>query len=118
MFRILLGLLVIIAAGCGDSWELSSAERAKLAPPLLALLTGDQVADELYDVTSLPDGTKEYGVIVRCSQPDELRSADIRVRSVLGDVVTATVTRAQLRLVVSLPSVRWVEQGSKLEIQR
>jgi hypothetical protein len=118
IYRLLIVGMMTVAMGCADSWDLSTAERDKLEPILLALLTEGRVPDGLHDVTSRPDGTKEYGVIVRCTNAEELRSAGIAVRSVIGDVVTTSVSREQLRLVISLPSVRWVEQGSRLEIQR
>lgn len=118
MNRFLVGLMALLSVCCCGSRELTPEERAKLEPRLLALLTEEDSSEELYDVTQRADGTKEYGVIVRCTKPDELRAAGIPVRSVISDVVTANVTREQLRLILSFSSVRWVEQGSRLEIDQ
>jgi hypothetical protein len=118
MRRLILAGMMAVVAGCASSWDLSPAERGKLQPILLALLTEDLEPDGLADVTTHPDGTKEYGVIVRCTNPEDLRAERIPVRSIIGDIITASVTREQLRRIVALPSVRWVEQGGRLEIQQ
>ena len=118
MNRRLMVVMALFSLCCCGSRELTPEERAKLEPRLIAFLADESGAGELYDMTQRADGTKEYGVVVRCTNPEELRSAGIHVRSVLGDVVTASVTREELRRVISLPSVRWVEQGSKLEIHQ
>jgi hypothetical protein len=111
-------LLFVVVASCCGSRELSSAERAKLTPGLLALLTEETVPDELYDVTIRPDGTKEYGIIIRSTEPDDLRAQGIGVQSVIGDVITARVSREQLRSLLSIPSIRSVDQGSKNHLHR
>ena len=112
MIRIPAFLLALAVLSCGSSRDLSPSERAKLSPGLLALLTEEQAPDELYDVTLRPDGVKEYGVIIRSAVPEELRAQGIRIQSTFGDVLTARVTREELRSLLALPSVRSVEQGS------
>jgi hypothetical protein len=118
MVRIASIILLLFVASCCGSRELSSLERAKLTPGLLALLTEESAPDDLYDVSTGSDGTKEYGVIIRSTNPGELRAQGIKVQSVIGDVITARVSKEQLRSLLSLPSVRSVDQGSMNQLHK
>lgn len=118
MARFILLFLAVLVVSCGGTRELTPGDRAKLSPGLIALLTEESVPDELYDVTVRSDGTKEYGVIVRAASPDELRARGISVQSVLGDVLTVRVSKEQLRAMLSLPSVRSVDQGNRNQLHR
>jgi len=112
MVRIPAILLLVFCASCCGSRELTSVERAKLTPGLIALLTEESVPDELYDTSLGADGTKEYGVIIRASDVQELRNHGIKVQSAIGEIVTARVSKEQLRSLLSLTSVKSVDQGS------
>ena len=105
--------LALLVLSCGGPMALTDAERAKLDPGLQALLTEGTGTDSGYDVTIRPDGTREYGVIVRTTDAEQLRAAGIRVQSVLGDVVTVRVTVDELRNVARMPSVRAVQNSGK-----
>jgi len=118
MVRVPAIVLLFLVASCCGSHELSSSERAKLTPGLLALLTEESAPDELYDVSMRTDGTKEYGIIIRSATPEELRAHGVNVQSVIGDVVTARVSKAELRALLSLSSVRSVDQGNKNQLHR
>ena len=98
---------------CGSGRELTDMDKAKLDIPLRALLSGENVLSERFDVSYRSDGTKVYGVIVRSSHPEELRKAGIHVASVFGDVLTVRATREELRAIVVLPSVRSIECGAR-----
>jgi hypothetical protein len=112
MFRVPAVLLMFLCASCCGPRELTSVERAKLTPGLIALLTEESVPDELYDTSLSADGTKEYGVIIRASDAQELRNHGIKVQSVINDIVTARVSKEQLRSLLALASVRSVDQGN------
>jgi hypothetical protein len=112
MYRTAAAVLLVLLVSCRGSRELSSVELSKLTPGLQALLTEERVPDELYDTSIAPDGTKEYGVIVRSGNADELRAAGIKVQSVIGDIITARVSKEQLRTLVALPSVKSIDQGN------
>jgi len=71
------------------------------------------VPADRYDMTRRPDGTREYGIIIRTTSVDSLRAAGIRIQSVFGDVITARVSVDELRTIVRLPSVRAVQSGGK-----
>jgi hypothetical protein len=105
--------LLLILVGCSSTTELTDVERQKLDLPLQRLLMGERIAESEYDIGTRPDGTKEYAVIVRSKNVEELKAAGIRVSSAFSDVVTVRVTFDELRTLVSLPSVRSVEAGSK-----
>jgi hypothetical protein len=118
MLRLSAVLLLLCCASCCGSRELSPAERSKLTPGLLALLTDETAPDGLFDSSVRTDGTKEYSVIIRSTSADELRSKGIRVQSVIGDIVTAQVSKEELRSLLSLASVRSVDQGSRNQPNR
>jgi hypothetical protein len=106
-------VLCLFALSCSGSMTLSEAERSKLDPPLTKLLVDERVLDADYDVGLRPDGSKEYGIIIRSHNVEDLRSAGIRVGSVFGDVITARVTIPELRKVLGITSVRSIQVGSK-----
>jgi hypothetical protein len=98
---------------CGGPLVLTAAERDKLDPGLQTLLAEGIGSETRYDVTIRPDGTREYGAIVRTTDVEQLRAAGIRVQSVLGDVVTVRVTVDELRNVARLSAVRAVQNSGK-----
>lgn len=118
MKKLIMVAMALSSLCCGGAKDLTPEERAKLEPRLITFLTEEHPSAELDDVTLRPDGTRAYAVVVRCAVPEDLRAAGIAVRSVWGDVVTVSVSREELRRIVALPSVRWVEQGSKLELHQ
>jgi hypothetical protein len=111
--KTLTALLVVglTVAGCRSEMELTQEQRAKLEPGVQRLLTDEEVPDTGYDVTIRPDGSKEYGLIVRGSNPDEIRAAGIKVVSTFGEIMTVRVTRSQIGSLARLASVRSVSQG-------
>jgi len=104
---------LLILVGCSSTTELTEVERQKLDPPLLMLLRGETVAESDFDASLRKDGTREYAVIIRSKNADEVKSAGIQVGSVFSDVITARVTIAELRKILSLSSVRAVQTSSK-----
>ena len=113
MHKLMLCGLSLALAACSGADRLTQSELAKLSPPLQQLVTGRASGSELFDVSRRPDGEAEYGVIIRSSSPEELRKVGIPLNSVFGDVCTARLTLKELRSAVALPSVRWIESGTK-----
>jgi hypothetical protein len=125
-------LCTLLALECGQDSPLTREEMNKLDPGLRQLFVRPSPAssgqdssaehaepsDAGYDVTVRADGTKEYGVIIHSSSPQDLRDAGIHVGSVFGEIVTARVSVQELRRILPLPTVRSVEQGNRTEIQR
>lgn len=85
----------------------------KLDPALMKLLEGEAVNDSDYDVNVRSDGVKEYSVIIRSNNVDDLKSAGIRVGSTVSDIITARVTVQELRKALGIPSVRVVLNSTK-----
>jgi hypothetical protein len=112
MTRLIFPLLGLLLFSCSGA-RLSDVERSKLDPALQRLLSGERVVESEYDTAIRPDGSKEYALVVRSSNVDELKKAGIQVSSVFGDVVTVRVTLEELRKVVALSTVRSVQNGSK-----
>ena len=105
--------LLLLFTGCSGTGELTGAERQKLDPPLTMLLLGDSGADSNLDVALRKDGSKEYGVIIRSKNVEEIKKAGIQIGSAFSDVITARVTIPELRKILSLASVRAVQASSK-----
>jgi hypothetical protein len=108
--------LIILAAftlNCSSIVTLTEAEKAKLDPALQKLLMEENISESDYDVSIRPDSTKEYGVIIRSSNVEDLRSVGIQVGSVVGDFITARVTVNELRRIVPLPTVHAVHNSTK-----
>lgn len=109
MFMCFAATVALSCSGPGLSVE----ERAKLDPVLQELVSGQTVSEQRYDVTVRPDGTKEYGVIVRTDAPDEVRALGVAVGSVFGDVVTVRVTPDELKRIAALKTVKSVQNSGK-----
>jgi hypothetical protein len=102
---------------CASGNLLTESERAKLDPPIRQLLEEGRTDDARLNVVTLPDGAKEYAVIIRSDRPAEIRSLGITITSVIDDMIVAHASVDELRKLVSLPSVRAVLAGSKRTIQ-
>jgi hypothetical protein len=113
-----MAMLMLPSFQCSSTKSLSDAERAKLDPPLIRLLAGEQVDKQLVRETLRPDGVKEYAVIVRSEHPEEIKVLGATVSSVIGDVMVVHATIDELYNIVSLPSVHAVTVGSKIKIQQ
>ena len=106
-------VLSLLLSACLTTRPLTEAERQKLDPQLIRLLNGDAATDSEYDTSIRSDGTKEYGVIIRSKNVEEVRQAGIQIGSAFNDVITARVTPAEIRKILALPSVRGVQSSSK-----
>jgi hypothetical protein len=113
MIRAIAAALVLSLCACSSTTDLSKEERAKVDPALMKLLSGAGIDEKDYTVGIRPDGVKEYEVIISAKKTEELQSAGIRIQSVFGNVLTARLTLPELRKILSLSSVRSVENGSK-----
>ena len=107
---LLLGTVFLL--GCPRA-ALTDREMAKLDPPLQRLVAEGSAAESDYDVSIRSGGEKEYGVIIRSANAEELRSAGIPINTVMGDVITARLTISELKKVLTIPSVRALQNSSK-----
>jgi hypothetical protein len=113
MMRVVLPFACVLLVSCSGAYRLTDVERSKFDPAVQRLLLHERVVESEYDTSVRPDGSKEYGLVVRSNNAEEIKKAGIRVASVFGDVVTVRVTLDELRKLVGLSSVRSVQSGSK-----
>jgi hypothetical protein len=104
---------LLFLLSCSSTSDLSRAEIAKLDPAITRLLSGTGYDEKDYDVGVRSGGIKEYGVIIRANNTDELQSIGITIQSAFGKVITARLTLPELRRILSLSSVWAVENGSR-----
>ena|GEM_PF-745530 len=104
--------LLLTAGGCSSN-KLTDDMKQKLDPPLIRLVEDQPVSESDYDQTVRPDGEKEYGVIIRGTDPEEVRAMGIHLNSIFGEVMTARLTREELVRVIRLSSVESVRAGDK-----
>jgi hypothetical protein len=106
-------ILAVLYAGCATTGpQLTPLELQKLDPALQRLVLGTSASRTGYDITPGPSGEENFGVLVRTDNVDDVRRAGYAVTSAFGDVAVVRVTIAQLRSLVTLPSVKNVTNGS------
>lgn len=113
MKKMIFAFSCLVLSACSSPMHLTESERMKLDPALMKLLEGEAVNDSDYDVNVRSDGVKEYSVIIRSNNVDDLKSAGIRVGSTVSDIITARVTVQELRKALGIPSVRVVLNSTK-----
>ncbi len=107
-------VLALLLAGCAAAGpQLTPLEEQKLDPALRRLVLGTPLSRSEYDIIPGQSGEEKFGVLVRTDNVDDVRNAGYAVTSSFGDVAVVRVTIAQLRSLVSLPSVKSVTNGSK-----
>ena len=112
--RGLVFILAVLLAGCAATGpQLTPLEVEKLDPALQRLVLGTPAGPAEYDITPGPSGEDKFGVLVRTDNVNDVRNAGYAVTSAFGDVAVVRVTIAQLRSLVTLPSVKNVTNGSK-----
>jgi hypothetical protein len=113
MKTIFCAAVCLVLGACSTTTSLTEVERQKLDPQLVRLLNGDSGTDSDFDSTVRKDGAREYGVIIRSDNADEVKKAGIQIGSAFNNIITARVTPAELRKILTLPSVRSVQSSSK-----
>jgi hypothetical protein len=116
LIPITMAMLALFLFQCSSTKSLSDTEKAKLDSPLIRLFAGEQVDKNLVGEKLRSDGTKEYSVIIRSEHPEEIKALGITVSSVFGDVIVVHATINELQKIVSLPSVRAMQVGSRRAI--
>ncbi len=113
--RTLLATLICASMfqSCTSSVKLTEEERQKLDPRLHFLFDEERpgVLGNI-DATTQPDGTVLVGVIIHCSQPEDLRFLEDNVRTTVGQLVTAKLGKQGLKRVLQIASVKYVEAST------
>ncbi len=110
---ILIGIWVFAMYGCSSREILTRAEKEKLDYHLQRLMTGEVVADNLYNVYTDESGNKRYGVVIIASDPDALSRNGIPTNSVRGQIITAKLTVDEIRRALNIPGVKSIQNTSK-----
>lgn len=105
-------LLAFCSISCMAERQLTVEERGKLDPELQGILSGAR-ADTLTPSTVRPDGTREYSVIVYGEDPIGLQRRGYRIQTILGEMMTATVTIEELTKLAAEPTVRSITLGKR-----
>jgi len=99
--------------GCSSKEILTEAEKEKLDYQLQRLMTGEVVADNLFNVYTDESGNKRYGVVITASDPEALGRNGIPINSVSGQIITAKLTLDEIRKVLNIPGVKSIQNTSK-----
>ena len=113
--RTLLASLVsaMLLLGCSSSDRLTEEALRKLDTRLLFLFDETRPAAlGNIDVATQPDGTILVGVIIHCSDPDALRFLGDKVGTKTENLVTAKIGRTDLRQVLQMDGVKYVEAAT------
>jgi hypothetical protein len=105
-------LLLLCSISCTTERQLTVEERGKLDPELQGILSGAR-ADTLTPSTFRPDGSREYSVIVYGKDPVNPQRRGFRIQTILGEMMTATVTIEELIKLAAEPSVRSITLGKR-----
>lgn len=104
----------LLLAGCSPAvTRLTPEEEKKFDPQLRVLLAGEKVRDADYDVLPTGGNEKQYAVIVRADDLNEVKKEGYAVMSGFGEIGVVRVTLEQMRLLAKLPGVRSITNGSK-----
>lgn len=82
------------------------------------LIAGNDINENIINMSVRTDGTKEYAVIIRSNNIEEIKSQGISVTSAFGDVIIARMTIEEIKKVITLQSVQAVDTGSRSAIQQ
>lgn len=107
----------LFLAGCSAGvTRLTPEEEKKFDPPLRALLSGQPVREAEYDVVGNAGEEKQYAVIVRADDLNEVKNAGYSVMSGFGEIGVVRVTLEQMRRLAKMPGVRSITNGSQNQL--
>ena len=110
-------LLALLLSACSPGvTRLTPEEEKKFDPALRALLAGEAVREADYDVFPGSGSEKEYAVIVRADDFNDVRQGGYAVMSAFGEVGVVRATLAQMRRLAAMPGVRSITNGSKNQL--
>jgi len=112
-FIILIFSLTVFFQNCSNKQTLSQAEQEKLDPFLQLLVLEEEINETKYSVYQQKDGTKLYGVIIQTSDVEEIKKTGIQINSYDGNIITAKLTPDDIRKLVNLKSVIFINNSTK-----
>ncbi len=112
---LLVGLLALCVS-CASPVHLTAEQASKLDLRLRPILENTPPVSGACSEWTLKDGRTVYGVIVRGSE-SEIRQAGFTPGSVVGEIVTLTVTADEILRLATLATVRSIGCGSSSKPQ-
>jgi hypothetical protein len=111
-------LLVVTAVAllglrCASVPPLSDAQKRKLDPSLLQLLTGHSDDRRLVLTRMRDEGEQEYAIIVKSTDRQGVEATGAFVSSAFGNILVVHATRKEMRKLIDLSSIEFMESGSK-----
>jgi len=102
-------LLLFLFSNCTYERTLRQSELRKLGPVLRSVIIDESHPGPLYDITLQEDGTYLLGVVIRTDDPDRLKQTGIPLLATGGGRATARLTKDQVREVVRIRGVQYIE---------
>jgi hypothetical protein len=110
--------LAVLSLRCGDTAILEESQRQKLDPQLQQLLAGRNDVPPEIPSTVRPDGTREYTVLIRTNNIDDIRAAGVQPQDAVGNMIIAKVSLEELLHVVRIKSVLFIYSNREHSPQR
>jgi hypothetical protein len=99
--------------GCGSTMSLSSSEKEKIDPQLQQLFTDIEINKKNYNISKKTDGEDLFGVIIYADNIDELTKLGYVITSHGDKIVTAKLSKNEIREVARLSSVKSIKNSTK-----
>jgi len=106
--------LMLDLAGCSGGETLTGKEQQKLDAELQRLIKGKTRDRDFFSTSKREDGTTVYSVLIRCDDPDVLRKVGLNISSVMGEIVTARLSVAEIRRAAQIEEVNHIENASRV----
>jgi len=111
--NVLVLFFLIVATGCGGSKRsLTENQLGKLDPTLRRLVQEDAPEPPIPSTTR-PDGTVAYAVFIRVTDAVRVREAGLPINSVSGNVLTARLSKSEIRKAARLSAVTSIESSGE-----
>jgi len=111
VFRV--AILISLWLGTATSQTQQSLVREKLHPAFQALIAGQVIDKSATREAGLSkSGDSFYEASIRTTNADAVRALGIKLNSTFGTIATARVTKEDLRRLVELSDVQYVDPGS------
>jgi hypothetical protein len=108
--------MIVLFQNCSSKQSLSKAEKEKLDPFLRLLVLDEEIDEDKYSIYQQEDGTILYGVLIQTTDVEEINKTGIQINSENGNIITAKLTLQDIRRLVTLKSVVFINNSTKNKI--
>ncbi len=107
---------MVVLQNCGHNQTLNQVEQEKLDPFLQQLVLGEDINESKYSIYRQDDGTVLYGVIIKTEDVEDIKKSGIHINSHSGNIITAKLTKEDIRRLANLKSVIFINHSTKNSI--